>query len=150
MTHQDETDTKPPPMWTHKDQYNAYRDLVKHEDALRNERLKTLFTIQGILFGALGFAWKDSALLYLVAPIAAFGLFVAFYYHHDLQNGVKAMEEISEEWRCLPTASSGAPRLIGRVDRAMKSPSWIVGGLALLWAFVCVAAIVHTFPKLCI
>src|SRR3954467_7252323 len=55
-----------------------YRQMIRHEDGLRDQRLGYLLTLNGFLFAALAFAWRrqgDEAVA-LVLVLAAVGLFV--------------------------------------------------------------------------
>lgn len=55
------------------------REMIRHENQLRDERLKWLLTVSTFLFTALGFSWDKSTLLGFVLALAglAFGVSTA-------------------------------------------------------------------------
>jgi hypothetical protein len=53
------------------------RDLIQHEDQLRDQRLGYLLTLNGLLFAALGFAWTSQTAGPLLGVIAAMGIGIA-------------------------------------------------------------------------
>lgn len=83
--------------WTVKELYEAYRDHIKHEDSLRSERLKALFTLQTILFAALGaFAKENSGRL--TPLLILLGFISAIAYGIELYLGDKALGNIQRRW----------------------------------------------------
>jgi hypothetical protein len=53
------------------------RNMVDQENQLRNQRLGYLLTLNGLLFAALGFAWKASHARSLVIIFSSMGILVA-------------------------------------------------------------------------
>jgi hypothetical protein len=50
------------------DYLTIVRDMIKHENELVNQRLTWMFTLQGPLFAASSFLWKENIL-----PVMVFG-----------------------------------------------------------------------------
>jgi len=61
-----------------KERQAIIRDMIRHEDALRDHRLSYLLTLNGFLFAALAFAWRenDGESIPLVCLLAAVGFVV--------------------------------------------------------------------------
>lgn len=119
--------------WEPSEIYQAYRDLVKHEDLLHNERIKTLFTIQGILFVASNALWSRGPWLLLI--LGVFGILTAIFYSLELKKGQKAMQNILSEWNKRKYPSD--PQIIGiQIPLSdEKIPiNYILNSLCLIWA----------------
>ena len=56
---------------------DVVRQMIQHEDSLRDQRLGWLFALNGFLFTALGLAWGDASSTSLVLIIAAVAIVVA-------------------------------------------------------------------------
>ena len=68
------------------------RQMIQHEDDLLNHRLTWMWTLEGLLFGAVGFMWKES-----VAPliaIATVGLFSCISVGYSLDSGLRAVRDL--------------------------------------------------------
>jgi hypothetical protein len=53
------------------------RQMVQHEDELRNQRLGYFLTLNGFLFAGLGFAWKSADAKALVTVLALLGFAIS-------------------------------------------------------------------------
>jgi hypothetical protein len=53
---------------------DVLRQMIRHEDQLRNDRLGWLLTLNGFLFAALGFAWDGNDSAGLVFVLALLGV----------------------------------------------------------------------------
>jgi len=53
------------------------RDMIQHEDTLRDQRLGWMFALNGFLFTGLGFAWADDDSGPLIVVLALVGVLVA-------------------------------------------------------------------------
>ena len=56
---------------------DVVREMIRHEDGLRDQRLGWLFALSGFLFTAVGFAWSDAHATALVTLLAIVGACVA-------------------------------------------------------------------------
>jgi hypothetical protein len=56
---------------------DTLRQMVQHEDGLRDQRLGYFLTLNGFLFAALGFAWNAQHARSLVIVLAAMGILIA-------------------------------------------------------------------------
>jgi hypothetical protein len=70
--------------------------MVEEENRLRNDRIAWLNTIQGLLFAALGFAWKDGK--QLIPVLACLGLLVALSSWLGLIISHKALKKLRTNW----------------------------------------------------
>lgn len=53
------------------------RDMIQHEDTLRDQRRGWVFALNGFLFTGLGFAWTDDDSGPLIVVLALVGVLVA-------------------------------------------------------------------------
>ena len=98
------------------------RDMIRHENQLRTERLGWLLTLNGLLFAALGFAWDADESVRLVGVLAFLGVVVAV--------GALVAMNISDQaiaklrcWACAhPDAAD--PPVVGIQSSDLKRP-WI-------------------------
>ncbi len=60
---------------TEKDR-DTIREMIWHEDSLRDQRLGWFLTLNGLLFAGLGFAWTAHNALHLVVVFAVLGVVV--------------------------------------------------------------------------
>ncbi|MBD2120862.1 hypothetical protein [Trichocoleus sp. FACHB-262] len=129
--------------WNTKEYYDCLRDLLKHEDSLMSERLRGLFTVQAILFAALGVFWKEHNGM-LVSVLALLGMVSNASYGFELVMGNRAIACILSKWRiyCLSRNVAGAPPIIG-YELAEKFPRWLLPGRFVAWLlFMCWVVIV--------
>jgi hypothetical protein len=85
------------------------RQMVGHEDELRNQRLGWLFALNGFLFAALGFAWSDADSAPLVVVLALLGISVAFSAAVAEHVTRTAIEQLRVLWRELPADARPVP-----------------------------------------
>jgi|GEM_PF-6407504 len=92
--------------WTLKEQRQALRELIVHEDNLSISRSQSLYTIQGFLFASLGLLAKGSqlpmwALKSFIGIVSFVGISAAITYFIELKNNDRAIQSIDFEWRQL-------------------------------------------------
>lgn len=73
------------------------REMIRHEDALTNQRMSWFLTIQGLLFAALGFGWDTdrSLVCYVLAPT---GLLTCAFCWLTLVMGPRTVGQLNEWW----------------------------------------------------
>jgi hypothetical protein len=52
------------------------REMIQHEDALRDQRLRWQFTLDGFLFATVGLVWNDKHSTGLIYALAAAGVLI--------------------------------------------------------------------------
>lgn len=108
------------------------RGMIKHENELANQRLTWMFTLQGLLFAAASYLWKDCIL-----PVMVFG-FVGIiscisigYFLYRGHKAIKNLLEIGSGYKkFLKSLPPGTvfPPLIGIED---KTIDWLLPTLLL-------------------
>ncbi len=58
------------------DRVAVIREMIRHEDALRAQRLGWLFTLDGFLFAALGFSWSAKGSSWLIFVLGLLGVVI--------------------------------------------------------------------------
>ncbi len=92
------------------DDYTAtVRSMIQHEDALRDQRLGWLFALNGFLFTALGFGWKDDKSTPLVYVISPLGVAVALTSAVTLACTGVAIDRLASVWKTEMSAESTGP-----------------------------------------
>ncbi len=86
------------------------RNLIAQENLRANERATWLIQLQGLLFTALAFAWKDAHRL--VWLLVGLGIFSTLAIGNSLRWTTKAIDSIEDEWSTRGDKYSG-PRIIG-------------------------------------
>jgi|SRR5947209_5058950 len=136
-----------------KEQYGIYRDYMKHEDDLLNQRSTLHLVAQGLLFTALGtlFGGKDkpiwgTAHVTLVYILVFLGLTVATVAFLGIWAANRAIDELREQWqgvlKCynnvlLPILPGLAGAGIDRIVRFGKVPALFVPPVvALVWMLI--------------
>ena len=87
------------------------REMVRHEDDLRNHRITWLCQLQGFLFASLGFAWGKSQRLTTI--LAVLGLTFGFLILIALLSGTAAHLRIRKWWRETKPADHKGPDVFG-------------------------------------
>lgn len=73
------------------------RAMIQHENELRNNRIVWFITIEGLLFAALGFAWKDAhQLIYILCLL---GLATAVSSSRELKLSSLGVNHLKNWWR---------------------------------------------------
>jgi hypothetical protein len=94
------------------------RQMIRHEDDLRNQRLTWLFTLDGFLFATLGLVWSGQHSTLLIFALAAVGVFIGLSAVGSMSVSKKAIDEL----RCESNPDS--ERVMGieqtRVGRGTK------------------------------
>jgi hypothetical protein len=107
-------------------QRGIIREMIRHEDKLRADKLGWLLTFNGFLFAALGFAWDADERTRLVGVLALLGVAVAL-------SGVAAMKLSSSavkrlrEWSddAHPGAEWEAPIVGFRLENLTGREVWL-------------------------
>ena len=90
------------------------RDLIKHENALMNDRMGWFLTLQGFLFAGLAFAWDKGTGISIVFSVV--GVLSSMSIGILLQYGILALKRLEEQ----PCLDSDGP-IIGRGYGETKS-----------------------------
>jgi hypothetical protein len=79
---------------------STVRSMINYYQSLREERVKSIITLQGLLFAALGFSWGKDETLTLIICLAGIGLTIAFL--GFMAEAESAIKEIRVWWnnRC--------------------------------------------------
>ncbi|HNX49383.1 MAG TPA: hypothetical protein PLS53_07305 [Thermoanaerobaculaceae bacterium] len=87
------------------------RQLVQHEDSLRDQRVNWLMGSQGILYASLGFVWDKSS--FVAGVISLVGVVTCVSIGGSLLANTAAVRKICSEWaKRRPTEYDG-PSVIG-------------------------------------
>jgi hypothetical protein len=73
------------------------RQMIRHEDDLRSQRLTWLFTLDGFLFATLGLVWNDQHSTLLIVALAAVGVFIGLSAVGSMRVSRMAINELREE-----------------------------------------------------
>jgi hypothetical protein len=87
------------------------RDLVKHEAALINNRISWMTTLQGLLFAALGFAWREGRDVIYV--LGCMGIAIAISTLASLRIASFAEERLLDQWDDNKPDDYNGPDVIG-------------------------------------
>jgi hypothetical protein len=117
------------------------REMIRHEDDLRNQRLGYLLTLDGLLFAALGFAWGAKDAKWLVLALTVVGVVVALSATAAMHLSSKAIRRL----RCSGTAFSDDLPLVGLTHEDVTwwehlLQPWLAVPLTLMivWPVICV------------
>jgi hypothetical protein len=87
------------------------REMIRHEGELVNHRLSWMVTLQGLLFAALGFAWKDGReLIYILCSL---GIAISLSTLLSLKLGQTAVHTLRNEWDSHKPSDYHGPDVIG-------------------------------------
>jgi len=123
-----------PPAWDIATRRTIIREMLVHEDKLTNERIQSLYTLQGFLFAAFGLLVKDAKfplavpIQILSCMIAAVGFTAARFYYQELQFNTAAITSLLDEWNELRKLfpDTSYPAIIGHVANVKPGgPSWL-------------------------
>jgi hypothetical protein len=112
------------------------REMIRHEDKLRTERLGWLLTLNGFLFAALGFAWGAKEASRLVFVLAILGVVVGLSALAAMNISGQAVRQLRNWSDELPGKAWAAP-VMG--TRSADLPLWariLVPWRVLPWALV--------------
>ena len=108
------------------------REMIRHEDQVLNQRMTWMWTLQGLLYGAVGFLWQ-SGKLFPIIVIAFVGLLSCITIGYSLVRGMAAVSDLLElakqqkervKERCV------IPPTIGSRSKAIE---WLLPGYSLPW-----------------
>jgi hypothetical protein len=71
--------------------------MIRHEDALRDQRLGWLFALDGFLFATVGFAWDQPHTTGLIWAIAAVGIVAGLSALASMRISSRAIRNLKEE-----------------------------------------------------
>jgi hypothetical protein len=74
------------------DDADIVRQMIVHENELTNQRVQWLLTVQGLLFTALAFAWKDAKPL--ICPLCIVGVAVSVATILNVYFATRAVERL--------------------------------------------------------
>ena len=122
------------------------REMVRHEDDLRNHRITWLCQLQGFLFASLGFAWGKSQRLTTILAVS--GLTIGFLVLIALLSGTAAHLRIHKWWRQTRPGDYKGPDVFGLYALEGTPPSiiyfaaenWIPLVMMIGWILVLYAA----------
>ena len=164
-SHQDGAESKPPDAPTFADlksQWDIYRDYMKHEDDLLNQRTTWHLVVQGLLFTALGVALQRKVdpgatdIFYtlhqwMVYILAALAISIAALAFGGVWAAHSAIEQLCKEWKedVLPQYHLHLPKLPGLAGAGLikaaewgKRPSLFLPPLiAGAWIVICLLTI---------
>jgi len=106
----------------------ATRELVRYESDLLHQRVTWLLQIQGLLFAALAFAWKESSII-LTSLLAGLGMTTAVSIWFALSLYSPAVRGLQARWEELLTAEQQRTRAI----IGLSSPSHGITRLLRPW-----------------
>lgn len=124
--------------------YALYRDLAKHEDNLLNERLKTLFTAETLLFGVAAVFWGTQKLPFIA--LAAFGVLLVISFRKDIGNSAFATGQILKRWTAVRDTLPDRellPPLVGLDVR--QTNWWLLPGTFIPWVITAVWVFIAVF-----
>ena len=87
------------------------RQLVQHEDSLRDQRVNWLLASQGLLYASLGFIWDKSPLI--ASVISLVGVATCVSISGSLLTNTAAVRRICSDWEERKPADYNGPRVIG-------------------------------------
>lgn len=115
-------------------------ERVKHENDLIHQRMSWLGTFQGLLFGAVAFAWKEASAGLLVYIASAIGFLVSISIWYGIYRANLSLRNAVDYWdRIKPSQFQG---LDAEGFRTSKSIYWLMPGyfiptvFALSWMAV--------------
>ena len=114
-----------------KEYLRSIHELIKHEDQLLNHRLTWMWTLQGLLFTAIGFLWKSSD--FPVIVIACVGLASCLTIGYSIRRGMAAILQLlnkAGEYKKLKEVDCNLPPTIGSRSKAI---TWLLPGYSLPW-----------------
>jgi len=114
------------------------RDMIQHEDTLRDQRLGWLFALNGFLFTGLGIVWQDDGALLLIGVLALVGVLAAIGSAAALMRSRLAIkkltslvpEQTAEEEKVLPPVIALRS---STVREAVVAPKWLTATWLLPW-----------------
>jgi len=124
------------------------RDMIVHESNLMNQRLTWMMQLNGFLFAALAFAWRDSK--QLVPVLAALGISTSMSIMRSLYIAHGVCNALADRWAENKHPQYQGPGVIGHQTKG-RLCSWTLPWfslpflLALAW-FV-VLAVLWLWPK---
>lgn len=83
--------------WEHEAEAEVIRLMIAREGDFTNHRVTWFVTLQGLLFAALGFAWKDGKPI--VPVIALLGLLTALILLTTLLWGHRSIASLEAKWK---------------------------------------------------
>ena len=113
------------------DYLTIVRDMIKHENELVNQRLTWMFTLQGLLFAASSFLWKENIL-----PVIVFGfvgIISCISIGYTLRRGINAIKQLlakAKNYKNPLPKSWIFPPLIGSRSKAKE---WLLPAILLPW-----------------
>jgi hypothetical protein len=111
----------------------AIREMVRFANELINHRLSWLGTLQGLLFAALAFAWKDAGgVVYVVCSV---GLLVALSTGVATHDANKALDLLERRFDDLGYDEASSIETLGVRGRNRGGYGWLMPGKFLPWLF---------------
>ncbi len=108
----------------------AYRELIRHENDLVSQRLTWLIQSQGLLFTALGFAWKNAP--ELAIPLALLGIASTISIATAISFYSPTVRKLARDWEA--TKEELTPELhANRKVMGENAPSQGIGRLLRPW-----------------
>lgn len=96
--------------WT-PDDAKTIREMIFKEGEFMNDRVTWLVTLQGLLYAALGFAWKDGK--ELIGVLCVVGLVVSFTAVPPLYFAHRAIRRLKHAWETKRDPNYDGPPVIG-------------------------------------
>lgn len=109
------------------------RGMIEHENALINQRMTWMWTLQGLLLTAAGVLWETFDDLFLA--VAAAGLLSCISIGYSLARGDRAIRDLlaqAKAYRAEHPAAAGLPPTIGIRTKGLR---WLLPQICLSWAF---------------
>ncbi len=125
------------------DKANVIREMIRHEDLLLLGRTNLFLTLEGLLFAALGLAWRVPLLPYVFAVCGA-GFALLFWPYLSLSE--RSIQNLIAWWNANNSGYDGPP-IMGHQDlpgASAKVLPWTLFPWALFFAWVA-AILVQVF-----
>lgn len=124
--------------WSEKEA-STIREMIVHESNVTDHRLQWLMTLEGLLFTALGFVWKDRT--DLVGVLAAVGIATAVSAFIALFAANKACRDLCKAWDQNKLKDYNGPPVIGHAPTAwwhsFIHPWFLIPGvLVVTWLYL--------------
>ena len=123
------------------------RSMIQHEDALLNQRLNWMWTLQGLLFAAASFIWNVDWVPVLI--IASVGLIACVSIGYSINRGMRAVKDllgIARQYKKEEYNEKGkTPSLPPTIGSRRKAIEWLLPARVLPWimALAWIALIIY-------
>jgi hypothetical protein len=131
-----------------KEDAKTVRDMIVHESNLMNQRLTWMMQMNGFLFAALAFAWRDST--QLVPVLAALGITTSLSIMRSLYIAHSVCNALADQWEKNKHSEYQGPGVIGHQTKKMLwswTLPWFSLPFLLALSWVVVLGVLWLWPK---